>query len=541
MKLATGMTASYKTTVHLNQFGVICDENCEGYWRLPFLGQNRWQRVSEKKMQFFTGYRFWAQFVPNFATRKFSNFLGLFVESGLYDWVTRRYRVLRQYRISNGLRNLQQVRISNGSLLSYLMIGKDIKRLATSQEEPTKASALKGTFLITGMVLVIDDGTVSIGCIACASPPKLQEFGRRFIASGFEVSLRKIPEQFMDSHCAVKKFWMNVHSKLDFGHKVSKQKIFALGSNCRKVKEKCELYQVFFEYMNCSNFDDCENFFVDELQLYQLPSTTVLSALKIVHYGLQKTHFTLQLLFPRVKILDGRFSPFFTPFLLVVWLGLLISLGGIAFWLILAEGLNSFHLLFWQLSILLEQDVNQLKATKIQSHVIIIGFIFSGIVFRQFYGSCLYSFMVAEPQPTDYPKNIEELLNQNKFVILTPRKLVSQLHSLVFDGLQNHNLEGPLLLEKIILGSYIMQSNREIETLKNITNQIELEVFHYSPTMKPNGFKLPSCLVDIKLTKILPDRLAVICDENCDGYWKLPFSGKTQFKISRSIYRIRIP
>ncbi|CAL8130473.1 unnamed protein product, partial [Orchesella dallaii] len=64
-------------------------------------------------------------------------------------------------------------------------------------------------------------------------------------------------------------------------------------------------------------------------------------------------------------------------------------------------------------SILFEQDTGRLSRLSAAGNFLVTVFIFSTIVFRNFYTSTLYAFMAAEEVPTEYPKNIHELLNQS--------------------------------------------------------------------------------------------------------------------------------
>ncbi|CAL8132816.1 unnamed protein product [Orchesella dallaii] len=267
----------------------------------------------------------------------------------------------------------------------------------------------------------------------------------------------------------------------------------------------------------------------DRLQLAPRPSSSAVAFTQIFHYGNQKKGFTFQIIFPPVKLLDTGLHAFLTPFLLTGWICILASLVGISVWLILTEGVTILQLMFWHFSTLLEQDVYQLKVSKFQSHVIIVIFIFSAIVFRQFYCSCLYSFMVAEPKVTHYPKNIDELLNQTEYKILTPRPLVMKAHSIFLSESSKKISKAAIFLERILLVSFVMQLNRDIHTLQNASNHHSLEVFRYSTTANAKGTKLATGWANKNQVSINLERFAVICDDNCEGHWKLPFLEQTQW------------
>ncbi|CAL8130389.1 unnamed protein product [Orchesella dallaii] len=328
------------------------------------------------------------------------------------------------------------------------------------------------------------------------------------------------------------KFWKAINSDLDFGKGALKKSCVLLLTLSKGISEPgvaCETYQNFISYINCSNFQDCDKFFQVVLQLSRRES--VIGALngQVFQYAHQQMEFTFQILFPYVHLLDSGLSAFLTPYLLIVWLLLLAIIFGILVWLVLAEGKKTFEVLLWQLSILLEQDIFSLNIRKLQTHVILTIFIFSGIVFRQFYCSCLYSFMVTEPRPTDYPNNMGELINNTDFGIIIPVAFWIEINYIFWTEIPKENPKFALQLENIVLNSYFMIQDEEIQTLYNVSSRSLVTVSVYTPTIYTEGMKLATCwAVSDGITRFL-DRFAVICDENCDGYWKLPFLGQTDW------------
>ncbi|CAL8130383.1 unnamed protein product [Orchesella dallaii] len=403
--------------------------------------------------------------------------------------------------------------------------------LSWIQKTPSRHSFWSANTIMSESLLffvTLHDQKVAMSCFSCISYPTLYFVPNRHNALYFK--LLELPKKFISSFKNLKQFWKNIHSTLDFGpeNKIPKCSSFSVHMKGTEAEEQCEIYWTFIQYRNCSNFKFCKYFFHYKLNLRISPSSEFQGG-RIFHHAQNQIDFTLQILFPSVQFLDTGLNAFFTPFLLAVWLNIFVCMAVILFWLALNEGLKVFQVLFWQFSVLVEQDLYQLRVKKIQSHCILVIFILSAFLFRQFYNSSLYSFMVAVPPFTNYPKNMQELLNQTEFGILAPNKFWMEIYMLFWTLFPNKNPELAIFLQRIVLGSYFMKRELEIETLHNASSQIQLEVEYYSRIRGNGGSRLATVFAINNETSTILSKFGVICDENCDGYWKLPFLGHTHW------------
>ncbi|CAL8132822.1 unnamed protein product [Orchesella dallaii] len=394
-------------------------------------------------------------------------------------------------------------------------------------------------FVTSSLLIFIDcdDRKVFIGCFSCDNDLRQHPYknlGRRL---NYDILL---VELLIDIHTFedISMFWTTVNSKLHFEETdESSTNCFSITTDSKgeidDPGEECATYHTFFQYINCSNFDHCKIFFQTHIELApQQPHELRYKNREIFHYGHKQVDYTFQILIPFMHPLDIGLRAFLSPFLLRVWLLLLVTLVCILLWLVLLERQKIVEVLFLQLSILLEQDPYiQSKMNKIQSHVVVLVFIFSAIALRQFYLSCLYSFIVMEPQATDYPKTIREVLNRTEFEIFTPITFWYEIEPLFWTEFPKSNRELAMLFENIVLRSFFMKERTELQTLYNVSARKAFEIYKYTSWSWSQGWKLVTVWGAMSVEKISStfSRFAVVCNENCDGYWKLPFLGQTQW------------
>jgi len=75
----------------------------------------------------------------------------LYVQSGLYDFSNKKFRMWKQFEFQKRLRN-DNSGLSNGSLFSYIFLDKK-KIVIENVVEPTKTSTFRGTFYIACTML----------------------------------------------------------------------------------------------------------------------------------------------------------------------------------------------------------------------------------------------------------------------------------------------------------------------------------------------------------------------------------------------------
>jgi len=115
-------------------------------------------------------------------------------------------------------------------------------------------------------------------------------------------------------------------------------------------------------------------------------------------------------------------TAFLQLFTLDLWMFLLGVIAAISIWLVLIERENFSKVVFWNYSVLFEQDEDKLSGGGIGRKSVIVLWIFTAILLRNAYNSSLYSFMTTEKEQNDYPRSMNEILNRQDFELLAPEK-----------------------------------------------------------------------------------------------------------------------
>ncbi|CAL8092076.1 unnamed protein product [Orchesella dallaii] len=136
------------------QFAAMCEGDCEMSLKGVFLGETMLNNriIVPKQIPFFRTFKFWFAF-PSFASLSFSKFLGYFVQSGLHDLATSRYKMLKQLQLLESLNCGRKLGMSNGSLFSYLFLSKnegEVCESNTKEHAPAKVSEFVGSFIVVG-------------------------------------------------------------------------------------------------------------------------------------------------------------------------------------------------------------------------------------------------------------------------------------------------------------------------------------------------------------------------------------------------------
>ncbi|CAL8127780.1 unnamed protein product [Orchesella dallaii] len=181
-------------------------------------------------------------------------------------------------------------------------------------------------------------------------------------------------------------------------------------------------------------------------------------------------------------------------------------------------------------SIILEQS-GQLGNVGNRSSTLIAVWMLSLFLFRQFYGSSLYSFLTTNNEPKDYPKNIHEALARSDFDFICSHAFENRLYS------EGFNLTRELFnfYVSILSRSYftIPESGQDFETLtqQNASHGKETHVYSriYNNTYENSGSLLTAMLIAylrITYRSIVFNRFVYICEPDCmDG---LGFFGQTK-------------
>ncbi|CAL8092070.1 unnamed protein product [Orchesella dallaii] len=141
------------------QFAFMCEGNYEKSLKGGFIAQTGTNNrvVVPKQKPFLRVFNFWYAF-PNFSTHSFYKFVGYFVQSGLHDLATSRYKILKQLQLLESLNYGRKLGISNGSLFSYLFLSQkqgdmDDDDNHKREHASAKVSEFVGTFILTGFMV----------------------------------------------------------------------------------------------------------------------------------------------------------------------------------------------------------------------------------------------------------------------------------------------------------------------------------------------------------------------------------------------------
>ncbi|CAL8127817.1 unnamed protein product [Orchesella dallaii] len=142
---------------------------------------------------------------------------------------------------------------------------------------------------------------------------------------------------------------------------------------------------------------------------------------QVFPFGHEEIDFKFQVLFPKVNLFDANLSAFLTPMTVDVWFCTFLTIFTISVWLVWLEGGLLRKVLYWQYTVLLEQDAGYgFRKGGFWAKTIVIGWMLSAILLRNFYNSSLYSMIAAEREPNDYPHTLQELLDDKDFEFLVP-------------------------------------------------------------------------------------------------------------------------
>ncbi|CAL8112122.1 unnamed protein product [Orchesella dallaii] len=134
---------SYK---RLTKYAILCENDCEDHWNVPFFGIKGISRIVPKQKPFLRTKQFWMLEFPTFATARFQTFFGFFVQSGLYELSINRFRQIQLLKRLQELSTEERLGLSDGRLFSYVFLADRLQ--SKQRERATKISALTGTFII---------------------------------------------------------------------------------------------------------------------------------------------------------------------------------------------------------------------------------------------------------------------------------------------------------------------------------------------------------------------------------------------------------
>ncbi|CAL8092251.1 unnamed protein product [Orchesella dallaii] len=320
----------------------------------------------------------------------------------------------------------------------------------------------------------LDDNSVKIGCFACKTRvynfQHTQNQKVQMYITGFQTATRESMKSFNNLIL----FRNRLHSHLHF------DTVHSSSCNVKNPRD-CKMHETYCHHKNYTDYRICKAYYSHVVRFsletrFENPHF----GQQIFSYGQNQIDFTFQIIIPKVRVLEGNLAAFLIPFEATVWVFTLLTMVSISIWLVWVEKQRVDVVLIWQFSILLEQDGGELKQSRFQAKVITMMWIFCTILLRQFYNSSLYSFITAEPKPTDLPQSVHEVLNRMDFDLLIPSSFIREMLQ-VF--LKDEDSTLPLQLTKLYLNiihkSYFINGLLHIPTLRNASSGKYTEIWHF--------------------------------------------------------------
>ncbi|CAL8127765.1 unnamed protein product [Orchesella dallaii] len=149
-------------------------------------------------------------------------------------------------------------------------------------------------------------------------------------------------------------------------------------------KETCVFQQTFCKLLNCSHGSCCNTIFDVLSSNVNFPSLRY-PYFQILPFVQNHIEFKIQILFPAQSLFETNLTAFLYPFRFHVWLSCLVAMTAVSLWFIGYERQSVYKVLFWQHSIILEQD-GQFGNMGTRGSTLIGIWMLSLFLIRQFYG-----------------------------------------------------------------------------------------------------------------------------------------------------------
>ncbi|CAL8068845.1 unnamed protein product [Orchesella dallaii] len=250
---------------------------------------------------------------------------------------------------------------------------------------------------------------------------------------------------------------------------------------------------------------------------------------QVLPYGQNQVEFFVQIMFFQQKYFDTQLLAFLTPFTIKIWVCTLVAIATVSVWLICNEGIRVDEAIFWQISLLLDQGVYEIRHTRISGKLVIVLWLFSAILLTEFYNSSLYSFMAAEKEQNNFPKSMEETVNNKEYDIILPDSFYDELY-FVFAG---DNAQVPKKLAKLYLRilekAFLLQPREVNDEFLSITIQNAVQGINTKGSYFPKSRFKPNITLAEFANNYFPDNIerkfsqfAVVCSQDCTEGWTAP-------------------
>ncbi|CAL8128514.1 unnamed protein product [Orchesella dallaii] len=400
--------------------------------------------------------------------------------------------------------------------------------------EVDKSTRIIISEMTSALLIFVDSNLkfVSIGCFTCEQ--FVEHYAKGKSVPMYPVSFQSILTKLIGTFQDLEEYWRNLHSKLQF-----RNNDIHLDQYCdlilyHKTDETCTTYQWFFREKNCSSFTFCMHYFSDDLKLQSTPSNVLYFKYlsQIFPFVQKQTDFALQVLFPKVHVLESGLSAYLTPFDIKIWICTIISSMGVFLCVWVRKEENFTQVVFWQFATLIEQDGPDLtlKRSRLGGKSILLIWMLVAILLRLFYTASLYSFMTAEMKPNDFPQTIQEVVKRDDFDLLLTSSFFSELYSWFWFHLANHSPQGRNLYFGIISKAFVMNRELETQTMKNLSTRNSVKVMRYrnvnryAKTSRDFFMTSPLSYVEKSLSKF-----ATLCEGDCNSNSNVGLVGQNAF------------
>ncbi|CAL8128504.1 unnamed protein product [Orchesella dallaii] len=325
--------------------------------------------------------------------------------------------------------------------------------------------------------------SLGIGCFTCVSYPLQDAAG----SGRFRDKVANVPATFLSVE-NLTKFWLQTHSRLNIGRESSIRYCQKLVSQNKPtsstgVGENCEVYEAFFRYINYSSFEKCELFFVNRFQLF--PKPIMVFNYKDTFFSTAQYHleFSFQFLTPNPNFLDPTPVSYMSRFKSEVWFVNLLAGCGVLIWLTLVEK-NTFESAYFFRSLALFEQGYRLLRSGLRGKMLIIMWIFSALVLRQLYCSCLYSFLTTEQSPHNVPGSVDEAADRKDFDLIMPISFSSShLIPLIAKPLKNQSQDEVATQRKF--SKVALMCEGDCDSKRNVALVNQKTMFQIVPKQEP--------------------------------------------------------
>ncbi|CAL8131035.1 unnamed protein product [Orchesella dallaii] len=375
----------------------------------------------------------------------------------------------------------------------------------------------------TSLLIFVDsfnNSAVKIGCFACGSSFTMMLHPK--YVQAYSLTFQKVSNKSIQSFETLILFWQKIHSTINFDS-------VPPNWTCLKKSQRndiCQIFKTYCQYKNCSEVEKFTYFHIGIVGVYLTSTSTFHFLRQIYPFGPQITEYKLQIIFPKMQFLDSNLSAFLTPFAGTIWLYILIAIAVVSIWVKVIEKGKAFQVIYWQISVLLEQDAEWKTRTRKSGKLIITIWIISLYFLREFYNSSLYSMMAAEKEPNDYPLDINATLNRNDFDIILLQSIQSEIHNVLYPSYKKSPTPLELLWKNILKKSYTIRvygNTSYIQTLQAASSGNYTPINYCSPgALSDPQYPIFECVT--KERKF--PKFGIMCEGNCEGYYSVVLSEK---------------